>query len=101
MWPLQQVSLEVVAVAEEKIASSRLSLEEEIDKFHFKEEGEVLGKPLELSDFEAGFDRFSASKSPRLIVARVESNSKEEEEDMDLKKGSSLKGLLANSNKGS
>ena len=101
VWPLQQVLPKVAAVAEEEIASSRLSLEEEIDKFHFEKEGEVPGKPLELSDSEAGFDRFSASYSPRLIVGRVDPSSEDEEEDMDLKKGNSLKGLLANRNKGS
>ena len=36
--PLQQILLEVAAAPEEEIASSRLSLEEEIDKFHFEEE---------------------------------------------------------------
>ena len=36
--PLQQVPLETPVAAEEEIASSRLSLEEEIDQFHFVED---------------------------------------------------------------
>ena len=38
--PLQQVPLKVAAAAaaREEIASSRLSLEDEIDRFHFEEE---------------------------------------------------------------
>ena len=36
--PLQRVLLEAVAAQREEIASSRSSLEEEIDKFHFEEE---------------------------------------------------------------
>ena len=55
---------------------------------------------VELSDSEADLDRFSATYSPRLIVAQVNTSS-EEEEGMDLKQRSSLKGLLANRNKGS
>ena len=45
-WPLQQILLETAIVPKEEIASSHLSLAEEIDKFHFKEEGEVLERPL-------------------------------------------------------
>ena len=36
--PLQQAPLEAPVAAEEEIASSRLSLEEEIDQFHFMED---------------------------------------------------------------
>ena len=36
--PLQRVLLEAAAAPREEIASSRSSLEEEIDKFHFEEE---------------------------------------------------------------
>ena len=55
-------------------------------------------RPIELSDSEANFDRFSAAHSPRLIVARIDISSKEK--GMDLKQRTSLKGLLANKNKG-
>ena len=65
------------------------------DLFHLEEEGEVPERPVKLLDSEANLDRFSAAYSPGLIVARVDT-SLEEEEDMDLKQQSSLKGLLAN-----
>ena len=42
-------------------------------------------RPVELSDSEADLDRFSAAHSPRLIVARVDASSKDEEGGMDLK----------------
>ena len=47
----------------------RLSLEVEINQFFLKEEGEMPERPVELSDFEAEFDRFFAARSPRLLVA--------------------------------
>ena len=55
-------------------------------------------RPVELSDSEADFDRFSAANSPRLIVARFDTNS-EDKGGMDLKQRTNLKGLLANRNK--
>ena len=57
-------------------------------------------RPVELSDSEADLDRFSVAHSPRLIVAWVDTSS-EDEGGMDLKQRTSLKGLLANRNKGS
>ena len=47
--PLQQVSLQA-AVAKEEIASSRLSLDEEIEKFHFDKEEGVSKRPVQLLD---------------------------------------------------
>ena len=58
-------------------------------------------RPVELSNSEADLDRFSTAHSPRLIVALVDISSKDEEGGMDLKQRTSLKGLLANKNKGS
>ena len=58
-------------------------------------------RPVELSNSEADLDRFSTTHSLRLIVARVDTNSEDEEGGMDLKQRTSLKGLLANKNKGS
>ena len=57
-------------------------------------------RPVELSDSEADLDRFFVAHSPRLIVAWVDT-SLEDEGGMDLKQRTSLKGLLANRNKGS
>ena len=88
---------EVVALREET-ASTHLSLEAKIDQFHLEEEGEAPERPVELSDSEADFDRFSVANSPRLIVARFDTNS-EDKGGMDLKQRTNLKGLLANRNK--
>ena len=98
--PVQHVPQEV-AIPREETASTHLSLEAEIDQFHLEEEGEVPERPVELSDSKADFDRFSIAQSPRLIVPWVDPSSEDEEEGMDLKSRSSLKGLLANRNKGS
>ena len=97
--PIQRVPQEVAFLREE-IASTPLSLEAEIDQFHLEEEGEVPKRLVELSNSEANLDRFSAAHSSRLIVARVDT-SLEDERGMDLKQRTSLKGLLANRNKGS
>ena len=97
--PLQCSPREVVTPREET-ASSRLPLEAKIDQFCLEEEGEELERPVELSDSKADFDRFSAAHSPRLIVARVDSKS-EEEEEMVLNQRRSLKDLVAGRNKGS
>ena len=80
--------------------STPLSFEAKIDQFHLEEEGEVPERPVELSNSEADLDRFSTAHSSRLIVARVDISSKDEEGGMDLKQRTSLKGLLANRNKG-
>ena len=50
--------------------STPLSFEAKIDQFHLEEEGEVPERPVELSDSEVDFDRFSTAYSPSLIVAR-------------------------------
>ena len=82
--PIQRVPQEV-ATSREETASTHLSLEVEIDQFYLEEEGEVPERPIELSDSEADFDRFSATHSPRLIVARIDTSSEDKEEGMDLK----------------
>ena len=53
-----------------------------------------------LSDSKTKSDRFSTAYSPKLIAAQVTTSSKEEEEGMDLKPRTNLKGLMANKNKG-
>ena len=97
--PIQRAPREVVA-PREKTASTPLSLEAKIDQFYLKEKGEVPERPIKLSNSEVNLDRFSTAHSLRLIVAQVDTSS-EEEEGMDLKQRSSLKGMLANWNKGS
>ena len=89
-----------VAALREEITSSRLSLETEIDQFRLEEEGEMQERPVELSNSKGEFDRSSMAHSPRLIIARVDNNS-EEEEDMALNPRKGLKDILAGRNKGS
>ena len=42
-------------------------------------------RPVQLSDSETEFDRFSAARPLKLIVAQVTNSLEEEEEGMDLK----------------
>ena len=56
---------------------------------------------MELLDSKTESDKFSTAHPPKLIVARVDTSSEEEEEGMDPKQITALKGLLANRNKGS
>ena len=78
-------------------ASSRLSLEVEIDRFHFEEGEEEQAEPIiHLPNSEEELDRHSAAHSPKLIIARVNSDSIEEEEmPLDNKK-TGLRDLLKN-----
>ena len=95
--PFQRYPREV-AVPKEETASSRLSFEAKIDQFHLEEEGEALERPVELSNFEAEFDKFSTAHSPRLVVAWVDTSS-EEEEGMTLNLRKGFKDLVAGRNK--
>ena len=76
-------------------------MEEQIDQFHFAEEGEVLAKPVELSDSDSDLDRASAAPDLGLAIAQVDTSQELEEEGMDLKQRSGLRSLLSNRNKGS
>ena len=96
---LQQVPFTAVATTEGIASSSILSLEEEINRFHFAEEERTPERPVEILDFETESDRLSTTHRPGQIVALVET-SFEEAEIMDLKKRSSLRGLIANRGKG-
>ena len=97
--PLQQVQFATVAAVEGIAFSSHLSLEEEIDRFHFVEEERKLKRPVEILDSKIEFDRLSTAHQPGQTAALVETSS-EEAEIMDLKKRSSLRGLIANRGKG-
>ena len=55
---------------------------------------------MEISDSKGELDRYSIVHSPKLIVARVDSSS-EEEEEMALNQRKGLKELLVGKNKGS
>ena len=91
-----QHSPKEVAAPREETTSSRFSFEVKIDQFHFKEE-EAPERPVELSDFEAKLDRLSTAHSPRLLVARINACSKEEEE-MALNPRRGLRDLVAQRN---
>ena len=77
-----------------------MSLETKIDHFHFNEEGEVSTRPVELSDFGSNLDRFSMAHTLKLIVAQIDTSQEIEDEGMDLKPRSGLRGLMSNRNKG-
>ena len=96
--PAQRAPHEV-AVPGEGIDSSHSSLEAEINHFHFNEEGEVSTRPVELLDSGSDLDRFLVAHSPGLIVAQIDTSQEIEEEGMDLKPRSGLRGLMSNRNK--
>ena len=62
-----------------------MSLEDQIDQFHFAEEGEVSARPVELSDSDLDLDRASAALDLSLVIAQVDTSQEVEEEGMDLK----------------
>ena len=98
--PLQQVPFEAPVAAEVEIASSRLSLEEEIDQFHFMEDVRPSEKPVHISDSKTESVNISSVYPKQLIITQIDSESEEEEEQMDQKERLGLRGLLANRNKG-
>ena len=86
----------------EETASSRLSLEEEIDQFQLEEEKEEQGAPIiHVSNSEDEFDRFSGVCTLGFVVARVVNSFKGEEEEMALNPRKGLRDLMARRNKGS
>ena len=97
---MQQVPLEALVATEEEIASSRLSLEEEIDQFRFVEDVGPSEKPVDILDSETESVNLSSVHPKQLVITRIDSESEEEEEEMDQKKRPILKGLLASRNKG-
>ena len=77
------------------MASSRISLEEEIDKFHFEEEQSQRAPLICISDVEGESDKSSGVYNPYLILARPQGLD-EEEDSMALNKGNrSLRALMA------
>ena len=81
------------------MASSHLSLKEEIDKFHFEEEQSPRAPLICISDAEGESDRSSGVHNPYLILA-CPNCSDEEEDSMVLNKGNrSLRDLMADRDK--
>lgn len=97
--PIQRV-LQEVAILRKETTSTHLSLEVKINQFHFEEDKEEKPDPIiQLSDSKDKLDRKSAAHSLRLIIARTDPSS-EEEEEMDINPRKGLKGLLAARNQG-
>ena len=92
--------LEAVTAPREEVASSRLSLKEEIDKFHF-EEWVIQEAPIvNISNAKEEADRHSSVHVPTLVVACLDSTFKEEGDEMALNWGNrSLRDLIAARNK--
>ena len=84
--PLQQVPLEALVAAKEEIASSRLFLEEEIDQFRFVEDVGPSEKPVDISNSETKSVNLSSVYPKQLVITQIDSESEEEEEEMDQKK---------------
>ena len=96
--PFQRSALKVVVLREET-TSSRFSLKAEIDQFRFEEEEEAPRRLVEVLDSEGELDRSSATHSPELVIARVDTTS-EEEEGIVLNPRKGLRDLMAERNKG-
>ena len=75
---IQHVPQEIAA-PREGTDSAHLSFSVEIDQFRLEDEGEASGKPIILSESEADIDRLSATNTPGLVVAQINSESEEEE----------------------
>ena len=73
--PLPQILPEVTAIPEEEIASSHLSLKEEIDKFHFEEENNPRAPLINISDAKGESDKNSSVRTPILVIARLDNSS--------------------------
>ena len=94
--PIQQVPFRQV-VAQERIASSS-SLEEEIDKFQFKEETQGV-EAIVISEAKEETDEYSCIQTPAPIITYVEDSSNNKAEKMAPKSGQSLRELMKGKNK--
>ena len=97
--PLLQAPPDATTIPAERVASSHLSLEEEINKFHFEEEQSPRAPLICISDAEDELDRSSGVHKPYLTLARPDDSNKEEDS-MVLNKGNkSLRDLMADKGK--
>ena len=60
----------------------------------------MSARPVELSDSNSDLDRASTTPDLGLVIAQIDTSQEVEEEGIDLKQRSGLKGLLSNRNKG-
>ena len=85
---------DAVAIPVEEVASSHLSLEEEIDKFHFEEEKSLRAPLINISDAEGESDRNFGIHTLNLVITRLDDSNKKEDS-MALNKGNkSLRELM-------
>ena len=94
--PIQQVP-PGQTVAEEGITSSS-SLEEEIDRFQFKEEETQGVEAIIISEAEEEIDEYSCIQTPVPIITYVEDSSDTEAEEMAPKSSKSLRKLMKGRN---
>ena len=87
--PLLQAPPDAATIPAKGVASSHLSLEEEIDKFHFEEEQSSRAPLIFISDTKGESNRSSGVHNPYLILARPDDSDKEED-NMALNKGNKI-----------
>ena len=98
--PPPQNLLEVTTFPKDKIASSHLSLEEEIDEFCF-EENNPKAPLINLLNAKGESDRNFDVRTPIIVIAFLDNSSDKEEDNMALNKGNkSLRELMAARGKG-
>ena len=96
--PIQQIPLGV-AVAEERVASSSSSLEEEIDKFQFEEEETQGVEAIFISEAEEETDEYSCVQALAPVITYMEDSSNDEVEEMAPKSDKSLREIMKGRNK--
>ena len=96
--PIQQVPLGV-AVAEERVAFSSSSLEEEIDKFQFEEKETQGVEAIFISEAEEETGEYSCVQALAPVITYMEDSSDDEVEEMAPKSNKSLRELMKERNK--
>ena len=96
--PIQQVPLGV-EVAEERVASSSSSLEEEIDKFQFEEEETQGVEAIFISEAEEETDEYSCVQAFAPAITYMEDSSDDEVEEIAPKSDKSLREIMKGRNK--
>ena len=96
--PIQQVPLGV-AVAEERVASSSFSLEEEIDKFQFEEEETRGVEAIFILEAKEETEEYWCVQAPAAVITYLEDSLDDEVEKMASKSNQTLRELMKRRNK--
>ena len=96
--PIQQVPLGV-AVAEERVAFSSSSLEEEIDKFQFEEKETQGVEAIFISKSKEETNEYSCVQAPAPVITYFEDSLNTKVEEMAPKSSQSLRELMRGKNK--